>query len=1251
MNSTMGDLGGYFVPQKYYDPNSSARILCIELPNNSQIFIKYSERYTVTDIIKKIIESREFRYHSFNRNYVLDSNNHINLFDLHLCLYRQIKPEYENKISNDIKIDALHEKGFIKNAKYPFFIFKDNRLPYAFMSSSSHLKSDLLKNVIDSGFDENAIYSLYLPRINTLYKLNCFPELEDYFIRNKKCYNEFNHFNLNELLNDHEKLDWFIYDNESMNFLINMNKTNIEVKSKLKLIDEKLYFEDVCDDEEVNLNFSEEDVGKIFLNINYEMDNPSAEGGKDLIVQKIKLTTKMNAKEIIEKMQKKVQNMNKNWVFEPEKLILKVRSLNDYIFNLETPLINYTYIHECIKHHKEGEYIILKNPSFEVDAQNQINENEINNQNPSQYVTYIHYPFDNLLSLAVYNPIINNMSSEIENSYMCLNKQPKSLEKDENVEDNLDLFINSLTKDLNDNTKKLYDDSLNNIGNDNKKEIKDYNEKYEVKDIKEINDNLSNVSMSLNNTSIMQNTTFTSSIPKRRRHKGAAIVEQPNMFLSENQTIDDKDCDELNQTFLSSINLRDIDRPFSILLKAAHIQDLVNSTPFERNINMIFEFRVQLFLGNQPFSKPYTITWKNGTQDLNPEFNKRIYFDINYSQVPNFCSVLFKLKFMQYSEENEIFGNQTKYYGNFRLFDHNLRLKCGLHKVNLYSGLFKDDAYYYFMDNDEEDKCSKVYFEIEHFNKTVYNRITHIKNYTFDGSFMISESEEKKIEEIKERSYFEEMNTYDRKILWDKRYKLSGEPQLFSKLLSCVEYNDPKHLIELEKILEMAKELNSIDSIGLLGGRFLHESIRNFAVKCLRKSPNIEIKEFLYELIHGLRYEINHDNELARFLLEKAIKYPVTIGHTFYWILKSQMYEQNFQQRYGLYLEIFLNKIGPNLAKIFFDEDILMTKLEEICETQKNKKLGKKDKLKSFNDSITGFNNHLTEQLHEISLPIDFKLRVDKINFEECKVQLKDSKIELIVNFKNVDPLGDNIIVNYYNDKDIRIDLVTMQLFNILHTIWCENNYKLKMPLYHVMTTSRNKGLIQLIPDTLTLDEMPIKETSGFKNLFGKRSLNKYLTLNSGISPEEVYQNFISSNSAYCVANFIIGVTQRNKKNIHFKRDGEIYYTNYDHILNHYTKALGDRGVPFLFNVTFVDFLNKLNKLKDFKELFMKAFIVMRNRSKDIIKLLEILLSSGLPEISNKSLHFMEDSLSLTKTEKEAEETMEKILSIIMDKK
>jgi phosphatidylinositol-4,5-bisphosphate 3-kinase/phosphatidylinositol-4-phosphate 3-kinase len=517
---------------------------------------------------------------------------------------------------------------------------------------------------------------------------------------------------------------------------------------------------------------------------------------------------------------------------------------------------------------------------------------------------------------------------------------------------------------------------------------------------------------------------------------------------------------------------------------------------------------------------------------------------------------------------------------------------------------------------------------------------------------MIKDTDKNKIEEIKKRSPFEEMTNYDKETIWSNRYILSSEPEYLSRLLTCVDYSNPKHLVELEKIIELAKLLNSTNSIGLLGGKFMHESIRNFAVKCLKNSPYIEIQEYLYELIHGLRYEINHDNELARFLLEKAIKYPVTIGHTFYWFLKSQMYEQNFQQRYGLYLEIFLNKIGPTLTKIFYDEDILISKLEEICEEQKSKKLGKKEKQSSFNELINNFNESLNKENNEISLPLNFKYRINKIDLENCKILLKDSKhIQLIINLKNVDPLGDDFLINYYNDQDIRMNLVTMQLFNVLHTIWCENNLRLKMSLYNVMTTSRNKGLIQLIPDSQIFDEMPIKEKAGGKNLFGKRSLRKYLTLNSGISPEEFYDNFISSNVCYCVANYVLGVTQRNKRNLNLKKNGEIYYTQYEHLLNHYSKIYGDRGLPFFFNITFVDFLSeKEEKLKAFKELFEQAYLLLRNKSKDLVELLEILLSSGLPEISQKSLQFLEDTLALNKTEEEAKEILNSALNYIMGK-
>ena len=104
-------------------------------------------------------------------------------------------------------------------------------------------------------------------------------------------------------------------------------------------------------------------------------------------------------------------------------------------------------------------------------------------------------------------------------------------------------------------------------------------------------------------------------------------------------------------------------------------------------------------------------------------------------------------------------------------------------------------------------------------------------------------------------------------------------------------------------------------------------------------------------------------------------------------------------------------------------------------------------------------------------------------------------------------------------------------------------------------------------------------------------------------------------------------------------------------MLNHYSKIYGDRGIPFFFNITFVDFLSeKEERLKLFKELFEQAFILLRNKSRDLIGLLEILLSSGLPEISQKSIQYLEDSIGLNKTEEETKETLKEVLNYIMSK-
>ena len=1261
INSSMGDLGAYYVPQKYYDPNSSARICCIELPNNSNIFIKYEKEWTVRDLIISVIKSKQFTYLYNQREYILDSLNHINLFDLQVCLYRQIKPDYENKISYDVKIDALHEKGLLKNHKYPFFIFKDNKTPFSFNLCSNQIKSDLLKNIIDCEFDGNALYSFYLPRANALYKINSFPHLEDFFRRNKRGYNDFTPFNLNPLLNEHDQFDWFIYDNESMNFLLNMNKTNIEIKSKLKLIKNKLYFEDVIEDEKITLK--EEDLNNFFLNLFFEVKNPEEEH-MDLIQQKVKITLNTNAYDLIEKMNNKIKVMSDTLGYNSKKMILKVRSLNDYVFDLNRPMCLCTYINECIKHNKEADYVIMQNPIFikdeneinNIDNSNKIsnlinNEIDVNvsNVNIGQNLTCIHFPFDNLLSIALHNPMKDNINNDIGNVNISLSKSPNEINTKKNSlnsEDNLDLFINSLSKDINEKIKIDYDYALNNIGNKSSDNIiKDpMNEKYEIEDIKELTDKLNASSINMSTITNI-NTSISFSVPFRRGKRNSKYLNLPNLYLPEYQSFTENEIINLCNTDESSINLREIDRPFSILLKGAHLKELMNSTPFERKMNTILIFKVQLFIGSEPFSKSYDITWKNSNKDLDPLLNKRIYFDVNYNSIPNFCSIIFRIKFVQYNDLGNIITNSTKYWANFKLFDHNMRLKCGFHKLNLYERLLTDDAFYYFTDNDEEEKSSKIYFEIENFKKSVFNKITHIKNYSLDtNTVMITDSAKKKLDEINARSPFEELNNYDKEILWSNRYKLSINPEYLPKLLLCVDYSDSKHLIELEKILELAKPLSTIKCLELLNGRYIHESIRNFAVKCLRQSPIIEIQEFLYELVHGLRYEVNHDNELAKFLLEKAVKHPVTIGHNFYWLLKSQMYEQNFQQRYGLYLEIFLNKIGPSLTKIFYDEDILMENLKEIALKQLDFRAKQKDKQSFFANSVKAFNEKLQNEIGEISLPINFKYRIKNINPQHCSVIIKNGNhVKLIINFKNSDKYGDDLFVSYYNDQDIRTTLITMQLYNIVHTIWCENKIKIKMPLYDVITTGRNKGLIQIFPDS-----KPYYDIYHQKNF----KLKTYLILTCGMSQEDILENFMTSLIGYSIANYIFGITQRNKKNIHIKKDAQIFYTSYEHLLNHYSKLYGDRGEPFYISKYFIEYFGGSHgaNMILFKQEFEKAYFILRKNGKDLITLLRILLSSGLPEISRKSIKHLDMTLALSKTDKEAKEIIINAINYIMSR-
>ena len=100
------------------------RLCCIELINNNRIYLKYELRWTIKDLIENIVNHSEFKKLYSTRDWIFNSQNHLALFDVHLALYRKIKDDSETKIDFTVTFNSLHNKGLLKNPKYPFFIFK-----------------------------------------------------------------------------------------------------------------------------------------------------------------------------------------------------------------------------------------------------------------------------------------------------------------------------------------------------------------------------------------------------------------------------------------------------------------------------------------------------------------------------------------------------------------------------------------------------------------------------------------------------------------------------------------------------------------------------------------------------------------------------------------------------------------------------------------------------------------------------------------------------------------------------------------------------------------------------------------------------------------------------------------------------------------------------------------------------------------------------------------------------------------------
>lgn len=301
------------------------------------------------------------------------------IFDLKLNMFRSIKDDLESKIDLDVKLSEISDLGILKSYKFPFLTLSDSRNFHKISKNENFMKTVYENSIKNKKFDIrkhlDLIYRDYLPRSFPAYYIkNSNYDLADLYKISKKGVNTFSRLELNPIISEGESniyYDWFVYDDESLNFLMSyensensetseseLNKSNslptnmkvvIDSTTKLKriLFQDKLPY----------MILPNKEYRSIFLYIRVSQD----------VRLKIDCSLTSTAIEILIKVNNKLNIPRPELTFDPKKKLLKVFNLCDYFLDIDSPIGLSAYITESIKQDKIPELVIVDNPILPVE--------------------------------------------------------------------------------------------------------------------------------------------------------------------------------------------------------------------------------------------------------------------------------------------------------------------------------------------------------------------------------------------------------------------------------------------------------------------------------------------------------------------------------------------------------------------------------------------------------------------------------------------------------------------------------------------------------------------------------------------------------------------------------------------------------------------------------------------------------------------------------------------------------------------
>jgi len=180
--------------------------------------------------------------------------------------------------------------------------------------------------------------------------------------------------------------------------------------------------------------------------------------------------------------------------------------------------------------------------------------------------------------------------------------------------------------------------------------------------------------------------------------------------------------------------------------------------------------------------------------------------------------------------------------------------------------------------------------------------------------------------------------------------------------------------------------------------------------------------------------------------------------------------------------------------------------------------------------------------------------------------------------------------------------------------IFDQHKLRLWLRPFNIIATNRNGGLVQTIPDAISIDKLKktMREFTDLKSYF------IYTYGGAGPGSKKAFREarsaFIQSMAGYSLLCYILQIKDRHNGNILIDSKGHVCHVDFGFMLSNSPGNIGFEAAPFKLTREYVDVMGgpRSKGFQKFKSLMVKGFLALREHSEKIISFVEMTMISGV---------------------------------------